>query len=172
MTIGSRIKEVRKERGLSQVELANLAGVKQSSISELERGESKQPNAANLLKISRLLGVSPDWLIHGKGRKYAARGEALSDDVLAFADKLATHNLGDRKLIVRLAERLVAMAHEELIGLDKLFGIAGDDRAPKHYRSSASPARAVNEPKAEYRRSSSGDSAAKDNTRRKTRRIK
>ncbi|RWT41908.1 LexA family protein [Aeromonas caviae] len=61
-----RIKELRKEHGLTQQKLGELVGVKKSSISQWESGEHA-PSGDNLVALARVFGVSPHWLSTGKG---------------------------------------------------------------------------------------------------------
>ena len=63
-TVGSRIKERRKELKLTQEELAKRTCVTKSSISQWENNLVKL-NGENLLVVSQRLLVSPDWLLHG-----------------------------------------------------------------------------------------------------------
>jgi transcriptional regulator with XRE-family HTH domain len=65
-TAGMRIKRRRKELGIKQNELAHAVGISQSSLSELETGESKLPSAEILLKLSSALGISPTWIVTGQ----------------------------------------------------------------------------------------------------------
>lgn len=66
--VGIRLRYVRKEiRGMTQQELAKLSGVKQTTISDLETGESKSPVGTNLVALAQSLQVNPDWLARGKG---------------------------------------------------------------------------------------------------------
>lgn len=53
MTVGDRIREARRERGLSQQELGDAIGVGQSTISEIEHGKLKSwpVHAANICRI-------------------------------------------------------------------------------------------------------------------------
>ena len=53
---GARIKQVRKEAGLTQVNLAKKTGLPQSHISKLENGKHS-PSAMTLKKIAEALGV-------------------------------------------------------------------------------------------------------------------
>jgi transcriptional regulator with XRE-family HTH domain len=62
-----RLRHARKHRGLTQVELATKSGVKQGSISDLERGESKSFRGETLLSLAKALNVSPEWLSKGQG---------------------------------------------------------------------------------------------------------
>lgn len=57
MEIEWRIKELRKEKGLPQLELAKLSGVCKSNISAIETGTIKKPSFIDILKISKVLEV-------------------------------------------------------------------------------------------------------------------
>ena len=61
--VGARIKQFREELGLTQTEVAESAGMKQSGYSAIERGRTKMPEAATLLRIALALGVSPYVLL-------------------------------------------------------------------------------------------------------------
>ena len=67
MSIGTRIKEARKDAKLSQQKLADKVGIKQSTISELETGESA--GTTMLATFASILGVNALWLETGKGDK-------------------------------------------------------------------------------------------------------
>jgi len=69
MSIGSRIREARKARGISQKELADKIGIRQPSLSQLETGESQ--GTTYLARIASVLGVNPLWLETGKGARDA-----------------------------------------------------------------------------------------------------
>lgn len=63
--MGKRIIKIRKQLGLSQEQLAELADVSPQMISTAERG-SKSILSENLYKISRALNVSADYLLTGE----------------------------------------------------------------------------------------------------------
>jgi transcriptional regulator with XRE-family HTH domain len=65
-TAGQRIKKRRKELGYNQAEFARLVGMAQSSLSEIERGESNLPNSKNMKKICEVLQVTPSWILTGE----------------------------------------------------------------------------------------------------------
>lgn len=65
--IGERLKEVRKERRMSQAELARKVGLRQASISDLESGKTR--GTASIAKIASALNVSAMWLETGRGDK-------------------------------------------------------------------------------------------------------
>lgn len=58
-----RIREERKRRGLTQTELARRVGVRQATISDLERRAVRRLNLAVLERIARVLKVSATDLI-------------------------------------------------------------------------------------------------------------
>lgn len=55
----NKIRELRKEKGLKQAELAKKVGIFQSELSEIETGVRK-PNVYLAKRIARALGVSID----------------------------------------------------------------------------------------------------------------
>lgn len=66
-----RLKQARRNAGLTQSELAERAGIKQSSVSEIERGLSR--SSAHLIKLAQVCGVDPVWLAEGNTAEQDAR---------------------------------------------------------------------------------------------------
>ncbi len=62
--IGERIKKYREQRKLSMSELAERAGVAKSYLSSIERNLQSNPSVQFLEKISTVLGVSVNTLLH------------------------------------------------------------------------------------------------------------
>lgn len=62
MIIGERLEELRKDKGLSQTELADALGVKPNTISAYER-EASGPSDEIKVKIAKLFNVSIDYLL-------------------------------------------------------------------------------------------------------------
>lgn len=58
----NRLYELRKAKGYSQDELADLIGVSRQAVSKWERGESS-PDTDNLISLAKLYGVSIDELL-------------------------------------------------------------------------------------------------------------
>ncbi|MGA3682627.1 XRE family transcriptional regulator [Pseudomonas graminis] len=65
MELKDRLKQARKHADMTQSELAERAGIKQASISEIERGLTR--TSGYLVKLATILGVSPLWLSEGVG---------------------------------------------------------------------------------------------------------
>lgn len=59
---GNKVRETRKEKGLSQERLAELAGLDRSYMGRIERGE-KNISLTKLYQISHALDVSPADLL-------------------------------------------------------------------------------------------------------------
>jgi transcriptional regulator with XRE-family HTH domain len=59
----SRVKELRKRRGLTQMELAVLSGVSRATIARYEAGENRRPHPATVRKLAKALKVKPEDLI-------------------------------------------------------------------------------------------------------------
>ena len=57
-----RLKYARKKKGLTQVELAELLGITQTSYQRMETGEHNL-KMATIYNICKTLEISADWLI-------------------------------------------------------------------------------------------------------------
>ena len=62
MSIGIKIYQLRKERGISQEELAGQLTISRQAISRWELDESV-PDTENVVQLSRIFGVSTDYLL-------------------------------------------------------------------------------------------------------------
>lgn len=63
MYVGSRIRALRKARGLNQTQLAKAIGVDQSTISDIERGANF--GAEVLMSLSKALGSTCRYIMKG-----------------------------------------------------------------------------------------------------------
>ncbi len=59
--LGKRIQEIRKQRNMTQENLAELVGIETVSLSNIERGKY-YPAAENLNKILEILNIKPEEL--------------------------------------------------------------------------------------------------------------
>nr|WP_302145095.1 helix-turn-helix transcriptional regulator [Limosilactobacillus mucosae] len=62
MTVGERIADLRKHRGLSQYQLAKLLNIATSTLGMYETGKRK-PNVEMLEQIAEFFNVSTDYLL-------------------------------------------------------------------------------------------------------------
>lgn len=64
MTIGQRITMLRKERNISQAELAKRLDVSRQAVSKWEQGQSS-PDTAKLIQLAEILGTEVEYLATG-----------------------------------------------------------------------------------------------------------
>lgn len=77
-TFGDFLYTLRKEKGMTQAELASALGVTNKAVSKWETGEA-MPETAQLLPIARIFGVTVDELLAGKRADQASEGERPAD---------------------------------------------------------------------------------------------
>ena len=82
VSIGKRIKELRKQRGLTQAKLAEESGVEPSNISHIERAATKL-SLPTMVNIANALGVTLDEIAYGSLVKSSAVSVKIINDVLA-----------------------------------------------------------------------------------------
>lgn len=123
-TIGSRICKYRKEKGLTQEELASQLGVSSQAVSKWENDISC-PDISLLPQLSRVLGVSTDTILSGKGEDVklvpAAQRKCLDEMVLRI---YVNSKDGDR-VKVNLPMSLVKVGLE--IGMDFSMNMGGSE---------------------------------------------
>lgn len=106
--LGKRIAKVRKDRGFTQVELAQATGVIQTIISDYERGKLR-PNPEMLVKLAHslqvstdeILGVTPAKTSHTPNRRFLRRLKDI--DQLPVRDQEALLRTIDAFLAARKA---------------------------------------------------------------------
>ena len=84
-----RIKELRKQRGISQTELGEILGVTRSTICQYEQGK-RQPDNTTLVKLADFFGVSVDYLL---GRSEMKKAPSIQGEV-EIGDRYAIPLLG------------------------------------------------------------------------------
>ncbi|MEK5441862.1 helix-turn-helix domain-containing protein [Fredinandcohnia sp. FSL W7-1320] len=77
--IGSRIKELRRQKSLTITELAKRAGVSKSYLSYIERDVQKNPSIQFLTKISKPLDTNIEFLL-GEERTIPHSNEPLDQE--------------------------------------------------------------------------------------------
>ena len=84
MFIGSRIKELRKQKGLTQQQLGDLINVTKVSISCYEKG-NRTPNLETFIDLVNVLDTTPDYLL-GRDIKVVAEEDEDYSIVLPKID--------------------------------------------------------------------------------------
>ena len=98
MTFGSRLKEARTKKGLSQTQLGELVGIHYTQIGRYEKKGAK-PTADVLAKIASVLNISSDFLTSGSTDEQA--GNLLVDKDLLNQFKQVEQLPSEKKIIVK-----------------------------------------------------------------------
>lgn len=68
MEMGERIRQLRKDKGWTQAELASMLGLKDSAIAKYEKGRVENMKRDTISKMAELFDVSPVYLMCMEGR--------------------------------------------------------------------------------------------------------
>lgn len=101
--ISTRIRAARRERGLTQDQLAQTVGVSRSAVAQWETGRTGQVTG-NLSRIAGALEVSVEYLMYGDDKR--ASGEVRQGDELALLRLYRECEPEDRQMVLRTARRL------------------------------------------------------------------
>ena len=100
--LGVRIKNARESKSLTQEQLAEITGLSNNYISNIERNRSI-PSLETLVKICNALNVTPDFLLVDSVFTYSSR-EYIKDDIAKLLSKCNNKTI---KLISKFIELLV-----------------------------------------------------------------
>lgn len=94
MTLGNRLYEMRKEKGLSQEKTAEVLGVTRQTISKWETDQST-PDFDKILPLCALYGISTEELLTGKKQDNYTEGQVSSDNNSADSNEYNYDNRYD-----------------------------------------------------------------------------
>lgn len=100
-----RIKQLKKQKGLSNEALSDLSGVPKGTLAKILGSETQNPQISNIIKIAKVLDTTADFLLFGKPENEA------NDE---FSER-------DKKLVTAYRSQ-----PEMQSAVDKLLGIDGD----------------------------------------------
>ena len=103
MNIGEKIEKIRKEKNLSQKELAKIVNASQKTISNIENG-TNEPKIGVIIEMCNKLNISADWLLLGKENTKISKEE---ENLLNIYRKMNNNNKG------RLVGRAEAILEEQ-----------------------------------------------------------
>jgi transcriptional regulator with XRE-family HTH domain len=96
--MGTRVRLIRKQLGLGQVEVAAKAGIFQTMLSNLERG--KKYRTRRVIQLADALDVPPEWLSLGIGSANAKKSR-ISKPELEFMLTFRTQAPAKQKKVIR-----------------------------------------------------------------------
>jgi transcriptional regulator with XRE-family HTH domain len=110
MTFGQRLRELRRDAGVTQRELAQRTNLDFSYISKLENDRNPPPAADTIVRICEALSIPAERLLALKGRLPSEIQETVAGNVAAQEFLRVTHTLGlsqsDWKHLSEQARRL------------------------------------------------------------------
>ena len=83
---GTRLKELRQQAGLTQVQLAERIHVSKAAISNYELFE-RNPSPDILIKLARIFHVTTDYLLGVEAKKQSVDVTGLSEEDIDFVEK-------------------------------------------------------------------------------------
>jgi transcriptional regulator with XRE-family HTH domain len=97
MNLSERIKEILAETGVSQVELARVAGVSKTAVGLWKNGPTLEIDYASAMKIGKKYGYNPEWVAYDHKPKYAIR--EISPEMREIIDELVALDIegGERR---------------------------------------------------------------------------
>lgn len=123
MTIGERLKKVRKANGMTMMEFCKYLKVSHPAISMMENGKTAVTDRTIMI-VSKEFGVNEEWLRTGKGKMLI---EKRTDEQIAefMGDILKD----DNSFRMRLISVLARLSPEEWEALEKqILEIAGETK--------------------------------------------
>ena len=101
---GERVKDLRKQKGMTQERLAEKAGITPAALSQIEKG-ARVPTIPVLHRIARVLGVSLDYL-SGKTEKSELKDLLQQEGIKTFYRGLESLDLEDKQAVMKYIEFL------------------------------------------------------------------
>lgn len=105
--LGKRIAQLRKQKGMSQEDFADVSGKMINTISNIERGLS-DPKVTTLMSISKALGISIDELF--SENKQAQTTEELPKNISTILQILKKQDDKTLKVIQKQIEALLELS--------------------------------------------------------------
>jgi transcriptional regulator with XRE-family HTH domain len=119
-SLGAVLRQMRLDRGWSQTEMADRAGIGQPTLSNIENGR-KRPYRETLAALENALGVTPDALLEVALREGPLQGELASQidegSLVIPPDDEDMHELVDvGRLLSRQRRRRIIRVMYEMLG--------------------------------------------------------
>lgn len=115
-TLGNMIASLRKERGMTQAELAAIMNITDKAVSKWERDLSC-PDIASLPKLAETLQVSVDELMQVRERGGSGADKQSARDVIGLVFKAVTLAMGVAVVVLSRMKALDTNAGFTLLGI-------------------------------------------------------
>ena len=119
----ARIREVFKESGKNQTEIAKMLNVTSAYIWKIYNNDSVMPRSMFVDSIGREFNINTDWLRTGKGEKTLSRNKEIID----FMNK--TMQCDDEDFKKRFVHAIAKMDMNEWIMLEKIIDDINEEKS-------------------------------------------
>lgn len=106
MDFANRLKELRKRKGISQGDLAELVEIHFTQVSRYERGETK-PNAEAITKLAKALDTTVDYLMNGTADD-VVQDAGLEKELISRFKEVQRLDTDDKKTVLSLMDAYIA----------------------------------------------------------------
>lgn len=110
MSIGTRIKELRNKKGLTQAELGAMVGLGYIQIGRYEVGRS-EPTSNVLSKLAKALDTTSDYLINDGDNDEAVAAQLTDRELLKQFKEVELLNAEDKHLVKTFIDAFLTKRH-------------------------------------------------------------
>lgn len=106
MTLGQRLKEARKNKGLTQTELGRLLGLSDATINRYEK-DLRSPDPRTLKKLAGLLEISVDYLLNHEQQEIDELSQSWPEGVKALRRAHSQMTPAERRGLLKIINAMV-----------------------------------------------------------------
>lgn len=115
-TLGNMVAVLRKERGMTQLELAEKMGVTDKAVSKWERDLSF-PDVSSIPKLAEILGVSVDELMQVKAESKDDASKKKIDEIIDVAFKGVALAMGIAVVVLSIMKQIEMESAITMLGI-------------------------------------------------------
>ena len=117
-TFATRLKTLRKKRGLSQAQVAEMMGVHFAQVSRYERGETK-PNSEAMTKLAQALDTTVDFLVSGASDDFI-QNAGLDKEIISRFKQIQNLSQENKKTVLSFLDAFIAKERiEDILKISK-----------------------------------------------------
>ena len=115
-TFGNMVAALRKEKGMTQLELAEKMGVTDKAVSKWERDLSF-PDVSSIPKLAEILGVSVDELMQVKAESKEGTSKKKVDEIIDLAFKGVALAMGIAVVVLSVMKQIEMESAITMLGI-------------------------------------------------------
>ncbi len=107
MSKGDRIKDLRKAKGITQIEMARLLSTTKQTISKYEKGIVTNIPSDRIEAMAKILDTTPEYILGWEDEEKPVTNDGLSEDQKALIDFARSLPEDKAALALRLLQSIV-----------------------------------------------------------------